>query len=176
MRYFFVLMAALFLSGISSTSNAQLRAFNLNSQPIWGPTGYDYVEYYYLPGADAYYNVPQQRYYYYNNGRWRNSSSLPSRYNNYDLYNSYKVVVNDREPWKNHKKYKDKYYSYKSRHSQQLIRDSRDSKYFANKRHPEHKNWLKKQKHDNGKHKGWYKEKGSNGSRKDDNQKSKNKN
>jgi hypothetical protein len=98
-----------------------------------------------------------------------NSSSLPSRYNNFDLYNSYKVVVNDREPWKNHKKYKDKYYSYKSRHSQQLIRDSRDSKYFSNKRHPEHKNWLKKQKHDNGKHERWSKEKGSKGSQKDNN-------
>jgi hypothetical protein len=174
MHYFIVLIAALFLSGTSSTLNAQVRAFNLESQPIWGPTGYDYVEYYYLPDIEAYYNVPQHRYYYYNNGSWITRSYLPSRFNNYDFYNSYKVVVNERDPWKNHKTYRNKYSSYKNRHDQQVIRDSRDSKYFVNKKHPEHQNWLKKQKHDNGKHKGWYKENDNKGSQKDNKQKSKN--
>ena len=39
--------------------------------------------------------------------------------------------------------------SYKNRHDQQAIHDSRDSKYFANKNHPEHNNWVKQQRHDN---------------------------
>jgi hypothetical protein len=158
MRYFFVLITALFLANIS---NAQIN-INLGSQPVWGPTGYDYVEYYYLPDIEAYYYVPQHRYYYYNNGLWVHSTNLPSRYNNYDYYNSYKVVINEKEPWLNHKIYKQKYSSYKGRHDQHLIRDSRDSKYYVIKDHPEHNNWVKEQdkknngnnnKHDNGKNK-----------------------
>jgi len=143
MRYFFVLIVTLFLANIS---NAQIDVnINLGSQPVWGPTGYDYVEYYYLPDIEAYYNVPQQRYYYYEKGNWIYKSSLPSRYSNYDFYNSYKVVINEREPWRNHKNYKKKYYSYKGRHDQQLIRDSRESKYYVIKDHPEHNNWTKEQ-------------------------------
>ena len=157
MRYFLVLITALFLWGGSSTLNAQVSVnlnFNLDSQPVWGPTGYDYVEYYYLPDIDVYYYVPGQRYYYYSNGNWRYSSRLPSRYRNYDFYNSYKVVVNEPKPWRNSKNYREKYSSYKGRHDQQPIRDSRDSKYFKNKNHPEHNNWVKQQKHDNGNHNG----------------------
>ncbi len=166
MRYFFVLVLTLFLWCASGTSNAQVSVsinFNLDSQPVWGPTGYDYVEYYYLPDIDVYYYVPQHRYYYYNNGRWRYSSNLPSRFGNYDFYNSYKVVINEREPWRNHENYREKYSSYKGRHDQQPIRDSRESKYFVNKNHPEHNKWVKEQehnkkndknkKHDNGKNK-----------------------
>ncbi len=173
MRYYFVLIVALFLSGISSNLYAQFRVINLESQPIWGPTGYDYVENYYLPDIDAYYNVPQHRYYYYNNGGWRNESNLPSRYNNYDFYNSYKVVVYDKVPWQNHKFYRDKYYSYKGRYDQQLIRESMDEKYFVIKNHPQHQKWLKEQNHDNGNHNGWYKENESKGKHKDDKQKDK---
>ena len=156
MRYFFVSIISLFLWCGSINLNAQVSVnlnFNLDSQPAWGPTGYDYVEYYYLPDIDVYYYVPQQRYYYYNKGHWVYKSSLPSRFGNYDFYNSYKVVINEREPWRNHKNYKEKYSSYKGRHDQQLIRDSRDSKYFQNKNHPEHNNWVKQQKHDSGNNK-----------------------
>ncbi|MCX6150334.1 MAG: hypothetical protein NTX22_07435 [Ignavibacteriales bacterium] len=131
--------------------------FNLGIQPAWGPTGYDYVEYYYLPDIEVYYNVPQHRYYYNDGGRWINRSSLPSRFRSYDYYNSYKVVVNEREPWRNHDNYREKYSSFKGRHDQQPIRDSRDSKYFANKNHPEHNQWVKQQKHDNGNRDGWNK-------------------
>jgi len=167
MRYFFVLILTLFLANIS---NAQIDVnFNVGSQPVWGPTGYDYVEYYYLPDIETYYYVPQHRYYYYNNGNWIHSTSLPSRYSKFDYYNSYKVVINEREPWQNHKNYKKKYSSYKGRHDQSLIHDSRDSKYYVIEKHPEHYNWIKEQdkkksnqnnknndkqdKHDNGKNK-----------------------
>ncbi len=156
MRYFFALIAALILWAAPGTAEAQVGAnlnFNLDSQPVWGPTGYDYVEYYYLPDIDVYYSVPRHQYYYYTNGNLRYSSKLPSRYSNYDFYNSYKVVLNEHQPWRNSKSYREKYSSYKNRHDQQPIRDSKDSKYFVNKNHPEHNNWLKQQKHDNGKNK-----------------------
>lgn len=150
MRKLFVLIIVFFLA---STLSAQVSfgiSLNLNSQPAWGPTGYDYVENYYLPDIDVYYNVSTHRYYYNDRGRWRYSLYLPSRYRNFDLYNSYKVVVNEQKPWRNHETYREKYSSYRDRHDQQPIRDSRDSKYFSNKYHPEHKNWLKQQKNDNG--------------------------
>jgi hypothetical protein len=143
MRYYFVLLVTIFLANIS---NAQINVnINLDSQPVWGPTGYDYVEYYYLPDIEVYYYVPQHRFYYYENDKWIYGSSLPSRYSNYDYYKSYKVVVNERKPWRNHKTYRDKYYLYKDRHDQEAIRDSRDSKYYVVKNHPEHNNWIKEQ-------------------------------
>jgi hypothetical protein len=151
MRYLFVLITAVLLS---STIDAQLRVdlnFNLDRQPVWGPTGYDHAEYYYLPDIEVYYNVPQHKYFYQERGRWISRSSLPSRYRGFDLYNSYKVVVNEPTPYRNHATYRDKYASYKGRHDQQPIRDSRDSKYFVNPNHPEHNNWAKQQKHNNGK-------------------------
>jgi len=154
MRYVFILIAVLI---VASSLNAQVSArinLNIGSQPAWGPTGYDHVEYYYLPDIEAYYNVPQHKYYYNEGGRWVGRSRLPARYHDFDLYNSYKVVVNDREPYRHHEKYRNQYASYKGRHDQQPIRDSRDSKYFVNKDHPEHNNWLKQQKHDNGNGKG----------------------
>lgn len=150
MRYLFVLIVALFLA---CTLEAQVRLninLNIGNQPIWGPVGNDYVENYYLPDIEVYYNVPMHRFYYYQGGRWISSSSLPPRYHNFDLYSSYKVVVNEKNPWRNHNDYRDKYASFKDRHDQQPIRDARDPKYFVNKNHPEHNNWIQQQKHDNG--------------------------
>ena len=147
----------LFITGIlmvlASPLKAQLHInvnVNLSSQPVWGPTGYDYVECYYLPEIEVYYNVPQHRFYYIERGRWTSGSSLPSRYGKYNLYNSYKVVVNEREPWRNHATYRAKYASYKGHHDQQPIRDSRDPKYFVNMDHPQHNRWVQQQGHDNG--------------------------
>jgi len=166
MRHLLVLVMAVFLSNIV---DAQVRInlnFNIDRQPIWGPTGYDHVEYYYLPDVEAYYYVPQQRFYYYEGGRWISGSSLPSRYGGYDLYNSYKVVVNEPTPYRHHTTYREKYSSYKGRHDQQAIRDSRDAKYFVNDHHPEHNTWVKQQKHDNGNGKGGEKGHGNKSGRK----------
>ncbi len=175
MRYFLVLIVALSLSSASSTSDAQVRVrvnLNIATQPVWGPTGYDRVENYYFPDIDIYYNVPQHRYYYSDGGRWIYSSSLPARFHDFDLYHSYKVVVNDREPWRNNEMYRERYASYKGRHDQQVIRDSRDPKYFANKDHPQHKDWLQQQQHDKGKHSGGDKRNNGNAGKKDNRQKS----
>ena len=151
MRYFFALIVVLCFAG---ALNAQVRfgvSFNLNSQPAWGPTGYDYAENYYFPDIEVYYNVPSHRYYYNERGRWISSASLPSRFGHFDLYNSHKEVVNERSPWRNHNTYRDKFASFKGQHDQQPIRDSKDSKYFVNKNHPEHNNWVQQQRQENAK-------------------------
>ena len=163
MRRLLLLILAVFLS---NTADAQLSVrlnFNIDRQPIWGPAGFDHVEYYYLPDIEVYYNVPQQRYYYNERGRWISRSTLPSRYRGFDVYNSYKVVLNEPAPYRNHNKYRDQYSSYKGRHDQQVIRDVRDPKYYVNPNHPEHKNWVKQQKHDNGKGNGNGNGRGNNG-------------
>ena len=154
MRHIFLLIAAVF---VFSSLHAQVGVkvnFNVGSQPAWGPTGYDYVEYYYLPDIETYYNVPQHKFYYNEGGHWVGRSHLPARYHDYDLYNSHKVVVNEREPFRHDQTYRDQYSSFKNHNDQESIRNSHDPKYFVNKNHPEHNNWLKQQKHDNGNGKG----------------------
>lgn len=119
-----------------SKANAQISiSLNIGTQPTWGPTGYDHVDYYYLPDIDAYYYVPGKVFYYQNGASWISSPSLPPRYANYDLYGGYKVVVNGvNKPWMNDRVYRTKYASFKGRHGQSLIRDSKDAKYRGN--HP----------------------------------------
>lgn len=139
MRSLLVSAAVLFLFG---TASAQTFSINIGVQPIWGPVGFDHVEYYYLPDIDAYYYVPRHQFIYQEGGQWRRASNLPSRYRGYDLYNAHKVVVNEPAPYNQAAVYRDRYGAYKDRHDQQPIRDSRDARYFVNKNHPEHGNWV----------------------------------
>jgi hypothetical protein len=124
----------------TATAQVSLRV-NIATQPIWGPVGYDHVEYYYLPDIDSYYYVPQHRYIYMEGGRWISRSSLPQRYRNYDMYNSRKVVINDARPYLRNREYRERYGRSTERSNQESIRDSRDSRYFINKNHPEHSKW-----------------------------------
>lgn len=110
-------------------SNAQVNVnINVGSQPLWGPVGYDYVRYYYLPEADVYYNVASRKYTYFQGNRWVTKSKLPGRYKNFDVYRTYKVVINDRDPWRHHKSNRSRYGHYASHRNQHIIRDSRHSK------------------------------------------------
>lgn len=128
-----IFASALVLSSLFfKTADAQLKInFNLNigSQPDWGPTGYDHVEYYYMPDIDAYYYVPGHQYVYQQNNAWVRTTTLPPRYANYDVYHGYKVVINQPEPWRNQAAIRAKYARYKGQRNQTIIRDSRDKKY-----------------------------------------------
>jgi len=68
---------------------------NLGAPPAWGPAGYTEVRYYYLPDIYTYYDVGTREYIYMNNGTWVRASVLPVAYRRYNLYNGYKVVLND---------------------------------------------------------------------------------
>ena len=125
-------------------------SFNIGVQPAWGPTGYDRADYYYLPDADAYYDVGRRSFVYMDGGRWRYHSSLPGRYRNIDLYHAHKVVINDsRDPWMNHSQYHNQYHSYAGRHDQEAIRDSRDQRYYQNPGHPQYNQWRRDHGNDN---------------------------
>ena len=119
------------LSSISTQAQVNV-SVNIGSQQQWGPTGYDHVDYYYLPDMDVYYNVPAKQYVYLENGRWITRSSLPSRYKGYNLYNSYKVVMNNPKPYLSHQSHVQQYSKYKNYKGQQgNIRDSKDSRYSS---------------------------------------------
>jgi hypothetical protein len=150
-----ILLFALCTSGLlCETIFAQVTfRINISSQPIWGPVGYDHVEYYYLPDIDAYYYVPRHKFIYVEDGRWITRSYLPPRYRDYDVYNARKVVINEPKPYLHHQDYRAKYASSNERSNQQSIRDSHESRYFVNKNHPEHSKW-KADKRNQGRHQG----------------------
>lgn len=86
---------------------------NIGRPPVWGPVGYDDIEYYYLPDIQVYYDIRASQYIYFGNGRWIRTVQLPSRCRNYDLYNGYKVVLTDyhgHEPYSHFNTHRVKYY------------------------------------------------------------------
>ena len=111
--------------GISVSVN-----INIGRQPAWGPVGYDYVEFYYLPEINCYYSVNLNLFYYFWHGRWVAAQYLPYAYSIYDLYGMYKVVlVNVFEPWRYNQIHVRDYARYRGNRTQVVIRDSRDVRY-----------------------------------------------
>jgi hypothetical protein len=139
MKKVFLIIAI--VSGIIAIQPARAQVhLNIVAQPIWGPVGYDYVEYYYLPDIETYYYVPGHQYVYLNNGRWVYVTALPARYRAYNLYNGYKVVINEPRPYLKFKTHKITYAKYKGNNGRQvIIRNSNDPKYFVIKGHPKYK-------------------------------------
>ena len=137
---FFLILAIGVLTSNRASAQVSL-SFNVGSQPVWGPTGYDYVDYYYLPDIEAYYYVPQHQFVYLEGNNWVFSSSLPARYGSFDLYSAHKVVINSPKPYMHHDADRAKYATFKGQHDQHVIRDSHESKYYEIKEHPEHSKW-----------------------------------
>lgn len=111
---------------------------NISSQTLWGPVGYDHVDYYYMPEVDVFYYVPSAQFIYWNSNQWYFVPTLPSSYS-VNLYSTYKVVVNEQKPYLQHAAYITKYKKYKKGGPKQIvIRDSSDEKYYIVKGHPHH--------------------------------------
>ncbi len=134
-------IAMLVLAGllISPSANAQVNvSVNISSQAIWGPVGYDYVEYYYMPEIDVFYYVPTAQFIYWNGDVQYFVSDLPTSFS-VNLYSTYKVVVNKPKPYLNHGYYVSHYKKHKhSKNKQGNIRDSKNEKYYVVKGHPNH--------------------------------------
>ena len=98
--------------------------FNLGVQPQWAPVGYEDTRYYYLPDVEAYYDVENSMFIYYEGSSWIHRSYLPSRYRNYDLYHGYKVGMRDyrgNTPYYNHREYRTRYAHGRNRTVQRTI-------------------------------------------------------
>jgi hypothetical protein len=131
-KIMFVILVVLGISAAPKSEAQVSVSINIGSQPAWGPTGYNHVDFYYLPDINAYYDVTRAQYVYQNGPRWVYVSALPARYRNYDVYNSYKVVINEPRPFIYNNVHISKYARYKGNHTQQIIRDSRDDRYSRN--------------------------------------------
>ncbi|SEA24707.1 hypothetical protein SAMN05192529_111112 [Arachidicoccus rhizosphaerae] len=133
MKKIIVIMSVLAGVFFTGQSKAQINiSINIGSQPEWGPAGYDYVDYYYLPDINAYYNVVTAQYIYLLNNRWHFASTLPGYYRNYNIYNSYKVVVNRKNPYQNNKYDIEHYGKYKGHSPQPMLRDNNAYKAMRN--------------------------------------------
>ena len=138
MKKIFAAFAIAMMLSSANAIHAQVRVnvnFNLSSQPSWGPRGYDYVEYYYLPDIEAYYYVPTHQFIYLSGPNWIFSYSLPPRYSHYDLYSGYKVVINEPYAYRYFTTHKVRYSGYRGNHSQVIIRNSNAGKYKSNGYH-----------------------------------------
>ena len=118
---------------------------NIGQQPAWGPVGYDYVRYYYFPALNIYFDVPSSLFYYLHKGRWIAARYLPPHYSKYDLYSTYKVVLNTSTPWVYNRKHKRLYSKYKRVHNQIVIRDCHDERYHRSRHN--HIRWIEDRHH-----------------------------
>ncbi|GAB3425001.1 hypothetical protein [Niabella aquatica] len=140
-----LIFAAFICAGffLSHSANAQVSIrINIGNQPAWGPVGYDYARYYYLPEANVYYDINAERFMYLERGRWITARQLPSMYRGINLYNTYKVVINrNYPPYRDNRKDIIAYNRYNNIRNQYIIRDSRDVKYYQSRYHPRHREW-----------------------------------
>ncbi|ETZ21668.1 hypothetical protein [Pedobacter sp. V48] len=147
MKKLFLLAMLGFASIIALTAPAKAQvniSVNIGSQPQWGPRGYDYVDYYYMPDIESYYYVPTRQFIYLNGNRWVHSRSLPHRYRGYNLYSGRKYVINSPRPYHNHNAYRVKY--------------GRHDNWKGNKRHYTER-YREDRHHDNGRRQ--YRERGN---------------
>jgi hypothetical protein len=66
-------------------------------------------DYYYLPDVDAYYNVTDQCYFYFNGESWISAAYLPGAYRDYDWRNSRRFEVRAQRPYLNDDLYRSRY-------------------------------------------------------------------
>ena len=130
--------AALVFGGLFfvKPADAQVNvSLNIGVQPSWGPVGYDYARYYYMPEFDMYYDVSNRYYTYYDGRTWVSHRTIPRRYRGRDFHRTYKVVINESRPWRNHRHYQDRYHGYSRNYSQVTIRDGGRHHHRADKRY-----------------------------------------
>ena len=158
-----LIVAGIILFASANTIQAQVSVnVNIGSPPAWGPVGYSSVDYYYLPDIQAYYDIRATQFIYFGGGKWIRSRNLPNQYRNYNLYNGYKVVLNDyhgSRPYSNFKTHKAKYYKgYKGKPQKSIgsKRNNSNKVYKSNRNNGNGNNGNKGGKeykgHGNGKH------------------------
>lgn len=75
--------------------------------PQWAPSYYGGTRYYYLPDIESYYDIYTREFIFLNHAQWIYSPYLPSIYPDFNLNNSFVVVVNSNmyQPWMHHQYY-----------------------------------------------------------------------
>ncbi|MEO7977096.1 hypothetical protein [Flavobacterium sp.] len=148
---------------IANATQAQVSLnINIGTTPDWGPAGYTNTEYYYLPDIQSYYDVRASQFIYFGGGTWVRSNRLPAHYRNYDLYNGYKVVLNDyhgRTPYVHYDKHKVRYHKGYYGAPQTCYKPRYENKHFGynNKHHQKNNNHNYDRHENNSRHDRHYK-------------------
>jgi hypothetical protein len=134
MKRFFIISVLALATGTFYACRAEAQVIsihiNIDQQPAWGPTGYDYAEFYYFPELDIYFDVNRALFYWLSDRRWVSDVYLPLSYSNYDLYRMYKVVLNQvSEPWRHNRLHRRDYARFRNNHSQVAIRQAKEHRY-----------------------------------------------
>lgn len=104
-------------------------SINIDKQPAWGPYGYDCAAFYYMPEINIYYDVNLSLFYYPSGSSWIAAQYLPPSYRVYDLFRTYKVVLNYASPWQHNDSHRSQYRRYRDDRSQITISMSNDQRY-----------------------------------------------
>ncbi|MBQ9146195.1 MAG: hypothetical protein IJX68_00565 [Rikenellaceae bacterium] len=104
-------------------------SINIDKQPAWGPYGYDCAAFYYMPEINIYYDVNLSLFYYPSGSSWIAAQYLPPSYRVYDLFRTYKVVLNYASPWQHNDSHRSQYRRYRDDRSQITISMSNDHRY-----------------------------------------------
>lgn len=108
-----LLLLVAFLGAVSTyqSANAQVSiSANINiGRPVWVPVGAAYVENYYFPDIDIYYDMGMRQYRYMDRGRWICAPALPAYYRNVDLVRARRVVIHEHNPYLRHDYWRARY-------------------------------------------------------------------
>lgn len=100
--------------------------------PPWGPTGYQNARYYYLPDLELYYDITTAQFIFNNGKEWTQNAILPNRFQYYDLFNGYKVVMNNyhgTKPYNDFTRYRLKFgKGYRDHHQQTFAEKAENDK------------------------------------------------
>lgn len=110
MKKLLVLVAFLGVGFIYQSATAQVRvSVNINTRPVWAPADYMYVDNYYFPEYDMYYDVRARHYRYLDRGRWIYTPSIPDCYRSVDFGRARRVVIHEHNPYLRHNYWREKY-------------------------------------------------------------------
>jgi hypothetical protein len=98
-------------------------------QPAYNNTADDY---YYLPDVDAYYDVNDQCYYYYNGGSWISAAYLPGAYANFDWRTAAHYEIRAPRPYLNDNVYRNRYNGHAASFAQANYNNRANSGYANN--------------------------------------------
>ena len=127
-----VVTAFFFSSDLTSQVRVNLNV-NLGVRPTWGLPGNYSGDYYYLPEIDSYYDIPRHQFIYFDGFGWVFASALPYQFRDYDLYNGYKVVINEPRPYLNNQMYRQRYSRYYNTYQRPVIYSQGHNNYSQNR-------------------------------------------
>ena len=117
-----IILSAIAMSGlIYNTADAQIGiqvGFHFGHPRVYAPAPvvveqapvYDNDnDYYYLPDVNAYYNVSEQCYYYFDGDNWVTAEYLPGQYSDFDWRNARRFEVRAERPYLRNEFYRSRY-------------------------------------------------------------------